>query len=65
MYVGDYVLLGYGTGAVMGVPAHDERDFDFAKKHGLSIRSSISPLTTSDSDFPSLTCSFDLNKDKI
>jgi|GEM_PF-5472871 hypothetical protein len=49
----------------MGVPAHEERDFDFAKKHGLPIRSSISPLTTSDSDFPSLTCSFDLNKEKI
>lgn len=33
MYIGDYVLAGYGTGAVMGVAAHDERDFDFAKKY--------------------------------
>jgi leucyl-tRNA synthetase len=35
--VGNYVLMGYGDGAVMGVPAHDERDFAFAKKYGLRI----------------------------
>jgi len=38
VWVGNYVLLGYGDGAVMGVPAHDERDFAFAKKYGLPIR---------------------------
>ena len=37
IYIADYVLMGYGTGAVMGVPAHDQRDFDFAKKFGLDI----------------------------
>lgn len=37
VYVADYVIEGYGSGAVMGVPAHDERDFDFAKKKGLDI----------------------------
>src|SRR6185369_15076414 len=35
IYVGDYVLAGYGTGAVMAVPAHDERDFRFATHFGL------------------------------
>jgi leucyl-tRNA synthetase len=37
IWVTNYVLAEYGTGAVMGVPAHDERDFEFAKKHGLPI----------------------------
>jgi leucyl-tRNA synthetase len=37
VWVGNYVLMGYGDGAVMGVPAHDERDFEFAKKYGLQI----------------------------
>ena len=37
VWVGNYVLMGYGDGAVMGVPAHDERDFAFAKKYGLPI----------------------------
>ena len=41
--VGDYVLATYGTGAVMGVPAHDERDFVFAKKYGLEIRVVVAP----------------------
>jgi len=38
IWIADYVLGGYGTGAVMAVPGHDERDFDFAKKYGLEIR---------------------------
>ena len=38
MYVADYVLMEYGTGAIMAVPAHDERDFAFATKYGLPIR---------------------------
>ena len=38
VWVGNYVLMGYGDGAVMGVPAHDERDFAFAKKYELPIR---------------------------
>jgi len=38
VYVADYVLASYGTGAIMAVPGHDERDYDFAKKYGLEIR---------------------------
>jgi leucyl-tRNA synthetase len=43
IWVTNYVLAEYGTGAVMGVPAHDERDFDFAKKHGLPVAEVIVP----------------------
>jgi len=43
IWVTNYVLAEYGSGAVMGVPAHDERDFDFAKKHGLAIAQVIAP----------------------
>lgn len=42
IWVGNYVMMEYGTGAVMSVPAHDERDFEFAKKFGLPIRQVIS-----------------------
>ena len=41
--IGDYVLLTYGTGIVMGVPAHDQRDFEFAKKYDLPIRVVVAP----------------------
>lgn len=43
IWVANFVLMGYGTGAVMAVPAHDQRDFDFARKYGLPIRVVISP----------------------
>jgi leucyl-tRNA synthetase len=43
LWIADYVLPTYGTGAVMAVPAHDSRDFDFAKKYGLPIRVVIAP----------------------
>ncbi|AET70432.1 leucyl-tRNA synthetase [Desulfosporosinus orientis DSM 765] len=43
IWIANYVLLEYGTGAVMGVPAHDERDFEFAAKYGLEIKTVILP----------------------
>jgi leucyl-tRNA synthetase len=43
IFVADYVLATYGTGAIMAVPAHDERDFEFARKFGLPIRRVVSP----------------------
>jgi leucyl-tRNA synthetase len=43
VYIADYVLMGYGTGAIMAVPGHDERDFEFARKYGIEIRTVIAP----------------------
>ncbi len=49
VYVADYVLIHYGYGAIMAVPAHDERDFDFAKKHHLPVVPVVSPDGKTDS----------------
>jgi leucyl-tRNA synthetase len=64
MFVADYVLMEYGTGAIMAVPAHDERDYDFAQAHGVEIRRVVEggelpypgdgPLTNSGEDFDGL-----------
>ncbi len=43
IWIADYVMMGYGTGAIMAVPAHDERDFAFAKTFGLPIRAVVMP----------------------
>ena len=43
IWIADYVLMGYGTGAIMAVPAHDERDFEFAKKFDLPIKQVVAP----------------------
>jgi leucyl-tRNA synthetase len=50
IWVANYILLDYGTGAIMSVPAHDERDYEFAKKYGLEIRIVILPRRTSDAE---------------
>jgi leucyl-tRNA synthetase len=44
IWVADYVMMGYGTGAIMAVPAHDNRDFEFAEKFGLAIRCIMDPV---------------------
>ena len=44
IWVADYVLAGYGTGAIMAVPMHDERDFDFAVQMQLPVRTVVAPL---------------------
>ncbi|MEO6318572.1 MAG: leucine--tRNA ligase [Acidimicrobiales bacterium] len=45
VFVADYVLMGYGTGAIMAVPAHDQRDFDFARAFGLPVTAVVAPPT--------------------
>ncbi len=50
MYVADYVLMEYGTGAVMGVPAHDQRDYDFARAFDLPIRPVVAAAGEDDPD---------------
>src|SRR5436309_2076349 len=52
MFVSDYVLMEYGTGAVMAVPAHDQRDYEFAKKFDLPIRRVVEPGPGSDPGTP-------------
>ena len=50
VWIADYVLMGYGSGAIMGVPAHDQRDFEFARKFGIPIREVIRPVGEEASD---------------
>jgi leucyl-tRNA synthetase len=52
MYVADYVLMEYGTGAIMAVPAHDERDFAFAEKFGLPVKRVIADPADPDGELP-------------
>ncbi len=49
IWIADYVLIGYGTGAIMGVPAHDERDLEFTRKFNLPIRAVVQPPGNEDS----------------
>lgn len=55
IWIADYVLMTYGTGAIMAVPAHDQRDFEFARKYGLEIRVVVQPEGLEDLDAATLT----------
>ena len=52
VWIGNYVMMEYGTGAVMSVPGHDERDFEFAKKFGLPVKTVIEPPKRGDATTP-------------
>ena len=51
IWIANFVLMEYGTGAVMAVPAHDQRDFEFAQKYQLPIKQVIQPTDKADWDF--------------
>jgi len=53
LWVANFVLMSYGTGAVMAVPGHDERDWEFARKHGVQIKQVIAPADGSEIDIES------------
>ncbi|QIO07987.1 leucine--tRNA ligase [Acinetobacter lanii] len=55
VWIANYVLMSYGSGAVMAVPAHDERDFEFANKYGLTIKQVIDAKGADDAEFNSTT----------
>ena len=58
VYAGNFVVASYGTGAVMAVPGHDQRDFDFAKRYGLEIRRVLVESEGDDPE-PELSAAFD------
>ena len=51
VYIANFILMGYGTGAIFGCPAHDQRDLDFARKYGLSVTPVVCPEDISADDF--------------
>ena len=55
VWIANYVLMSYGSGAVMAVPAHDERDFEFANKYGLTIKQVIDAKGADDAEFSATT----------
>jgi leucyl-tRNA synthetase len=55
VFTADYVLMGYGTGAIMAVPGHDQRDLDFAREHGLPVRIVVEPADGADLDPDTMT----------
>ncbi|MGB9456882.1 MAG: leucine--tRNA ligase [Bryobacteraceae bacterium] len=58
IWIGNFVLMGYGTGAIMAVPAHDERDFEFCRKYSITVRPVIRPVDGALGVEPGLTSAF-------
>ncbi len=58
IWIANFVLMGYGTGAIMAVPAHDERDFEFCRKYGIAVRPVIRPVDGELAAEPGMTASF-------
>jgi leucyl-tRNA synthetase len=65
IWVGNFVVMGYGTGAIMAVPAHDQRDFEFCRKYGLPVRVVIQPLTGQRLDADSMVAPFEEHVGKL
>ncbi|HOU33211.1 MAG TPA: leucine--tRNA ligase, partial [Synergistaceae bacterium] len=61
IWIANYILMDYGTGAIMGVPAHDQRDFEFARKFHIPVRVVIAPADGSSLDGASMDRAFDEN----
>lgn len=64
VFIADYVLTDYGTGVIMAVPAHDERDYDFAKKFNLEIIEVIKPENSAKENYSDISNDTDSNSDK-
>ncbi|NUQ35011.1 MAG: leucine--tRNA ligase [Planctomycetaceae bacterium] len=62
VYAANFVLMEYGTGAVMAVPAHDQRDFEFAQKYGIAIKPVIEPAKDADAETKQRYADFTANK---
>ena len=58
VWIGNFVLMGYGTGAIMAVPAHDDRDFEFCRKYGITVRPVIRPVDGELAVEPGMTVAF-------
>src|SRR5262249_41639223 len=61
IWVGNFVLMGYGTGAIMAVPAHDQRDFEFCRKYNLPVRVVIQPVNGEALDGATMKAPFEEN----